>query len=247
MLGKISGKHLLVLCGVLAVVVGSTSQALAGRNGLYWYLNQTTVTVTLVNLTDYTLSLPADPDQSRLGVGGANCLSYPFQHGVTVEPYSTAIWKTSNASNVTWYYGKITFLPTGMDPKWSFDLKFSHVYISYWKQYGTWIYLNATCAPDNSCDTSTYGWFPGWVVPDVDAQDLFPYWGRYTTPLEDTHMHNQMNLLGYEVSVSVFSGNNNDITVVIQQTGADYLNGQTPDPYVGWELNWVDNDGNDFP
>ena len=99
MFANISWKNLLVLVGVLAFVVGSTSPALAGRNGIYWHVNQTTVTVTLINLTDYKLSLAKDPNPSPVDVGGANCLTYPFQHGVTVDPYRTAIWKTTASSD----------------------------------------------------------------------------------------------------------------------------------------------------
>lgn len=233
MFANISWKNLLMRLGVLAFVVGSTSPAMAGRNGIYWYVNQTTVTVTLINLTDYPLTAT---DTSAMVTGGANCLAYPFQHGVSVAPYSTAIWKTSVTSNITWYSGKITFLPTGIDPKWSFDLNFSAVDISYMKKYGTWVYLSAT-------DTSNiYGWYPGWL--DLN-QEVVGHWGLYSTPLVDTHMHNQMNLLGSAISVSMFSGNNNDVTIVVKQMSGTF-NG-TPDPYVGWKLNWVDNDGNDFP
>ena len=131
-----------------------------------------------------------------------------------------------------------------MDPKWSFDLNFSAVYISWHKGYGTWIYLSATDTSNITSPGYPDGWYDGWLDQNQEVEEN---WGRYSTPLVDTHMHNQMNLLGYAVSVSVFSGNNNDITVVVQQTGADYVNGRTPYPYVGWRMNWVDNDGNDFP
>ncbi len=58
-------------------------------------------------------------------------------------------------------------------------------------------------------------------------------------------MHNQMNLLGSAISVSMFWGNNNDVTIVVKQMTGTF-NG-IPDPNAGWTLNWEDNDGNDFP
>jgi hypothetical protein len=246
-------KKFLLLAGVLALVLANPLSAMA-KNGLWWYVagSKTVVTLTLVNLTDYYLTTT----YVDVTNGGNYCFAYPFvRFGVKVPPYRTASWKCYSPGNPSYMNGKMTFWAGScegepdcqeLDQKWSFDLNFHSekaggLNIVY-PESGTWIYLTATHT-DNIGD---YGWIPSWDPTYYPDAYLFEGYLGYATRLNDGHMHNQMNLEGYEVAVSLFSGGNNDIVMVVQQThGKPGI--QPPDEYVGWMLNWVDNDSDSVP
>ena len=245
-------KKVLLLAGVLALVLAIPRSARA-KNGLWWYVTgNTVVTLTLVNLTEYQLTT------TYVNVTNDNnvCFAYPFaRFGVSVPPYSTAIWKSYSPGNPSYMNGKMTFWAGScegypncqeLDQKWSFDLNFHSENaggsIIKYPESGTWIYLTATHM-DNRGD---YGWIPSWDPTYEPDSYLFEGYLGYATRLNDGHMHNQMNLEGYELAVSLFSGGNNDIVVVVQQThGKPGV--QPPDEYVGWMFNWVDNDSDSVP
>jgi hypothetical protein len=249
MFGNKNCKKVLLLVGLLALVMASPRSALA-KNGLWWYVTQdTVVTLSLVNLTDYYLKT------TYVDVVNGNnvCFAYPFaRFGVSVPPNRTAIWKSYSPGNATYMDGKMTFWAGScegeancqeMDKRWSFDLNFHSEKVSIWKGDGTWIYLTAT---DTTNRDPSDGWIPSWDSTYEPENYLWEGFLGYATRLNDGHMHNQMNLEGHELAVSVFSGDNNDIVLVVQQThGKPGV--QPPDEYVGWMYNWVDNNSDTVP
>jgi hypothetical protein len=112
-------------------------------------------TLTVINLTNYPLSLVSN---SVTTTGGQR----PPFHGNTLNekpafplaPYQTVTWKSNTATALyphPRWNGTVSFLPQGMDPKWTVSLNFSE----YWfndcvnpdygcpVEYGTWAYLTA--------------------------------------------------------------------------------------------------------
>ncbi len=246
-------KKVLLLVGVLALATGVPRSALA-NNGIWWYVTgNTVVTLSLVNLTDYQLVTTYVNVENDTNV----CFAHPFaRFGVSVPPNRTAIWKSYSPGNPTAMNGKMTFWAGScqgeagcqeMDKKWSFDLNFhpenAGGSVVKYPGNGTWIYLTAT----DTTNTDPYdGWIPSWDSTYDPANYLWEGFLGYATRLNDGHMHNQMNLEGHELAVSVFSGDNNDIVLVVQQThGKPGV--QLPDEYKGWKYNWVDNDGDSVP
>jgi hypothetical protein len=252
MFKKPNCKKFLLLAGVLALVLARPLSAQA-KNGIWWYVTQDTeVTLTLINLSDHQLTTT----YTNVKNDGNYCFAYPFiRFGVSVPPNRTAIWKSSSPGNPSYMDGKMTFWagscqgdPTceELDKKWSFDLNFHSENaggsILKYPESGTWIYLT----PTYTSNIGEYGWIPSWDPTYEPDAYLFTGYLGYATRLNDGHMHNQMNLEGYEISVSVFSGDNNDIVVVVQRThGKPGV--KPPDEYFGWMLNWVDNSSDSVP
>ena len=68
----------------------------------------------------------------------------------------------------------------------------------------------------------------------------------------DGNMHNIMTLIGPYLMVSLFAGNLNNLTVVVQQLIAIDSSGRVVwedegDAYIGYQLDFVDNDGSSVP
>ncbi len=229
---------ILLLIGILAVAGGRPGTALA-KNGIWWYGDDQEHTISLINLTDYKLI--ATYNQVSVWMYSGECYPYPFQYtGVNVDPYGSVIWKSvASVAGAPYYTGTITLLPEGMDQKWRFNLNFSPAdpaHPWYQSSKGTWIYLTAT-------DTTNINWVPTWD-PSLIPDSLYLFYRGYATRLNDGHMHNLMNLEGTEIAVSVYSPDNVNIVVVVQQTENEP---PTVDVYQAWKLDWVDNDGDNVP
>jgi|GEM_PF-1372811 len=244
MFSKSSWKAMSLLIGILAVAITISTPAMANRHGIWWGLHNELLTITLINLTDQRLI--ATSNDVAVGPNAPNaCYPYPFEHfGVHVDPYHSVIWR-SDVSNpwpdsVQYYRGKITFQIEGMDPAWAFDLNFlpEDMAGSFSPGKGTWIYLTAT-------DVNNPEWIPSWLYEIYDWEELGPGYRGYATPLNDAgYLHNQMNLEGSEIAVTVYTSDNINITLVVQQTHEIDC---PPEYYRAWKLDWVDNDNDGVP
>jgi hypothetical protein len=245
MFARSDWKTIPLMVAVLVVVITSPTPAMANRHGIWWGLWHREFTLTLVNLTDQALTLAAN----TVAVGPSDqaaCYPYPFQHHTLQLPqYSSAIWMSDTSrsypDSVQYYRGKMTFQIQGMGSEWQFDLNFlpEDLAGSFSPGKGTWIYLTAT-------DVSNPGWTPSWEYAIYDWIDLgFPGYRGYATPLNDAgYLHNQMNLEGTDLAITVYTSDNINVTLVVQQTHA--LN-YPPETYRKWELDWVDNDNDGVP
>jgi hypothetical protein len=120
-------------------------------------------TLTVINLTNYPLSLAAN---SVTTTGGQR----PPFHGNTLNgepafplaPYQNVTWK-SNTATVFYphprWNGTISFLPQGMDTGWTVNLNFSE----YW--------FNECADPDYGCPVAYGTW--AYLTADFGAN---PYW-----------------------------------------------------------------------
>ena len=251
MLANSIRKAILLLAAVLAVVIANPTPTLAA-NGIWFYFEFNQVfTISLVNLTDFPLTATVN----NVSTEGVACFCSPFKYfGINVAAYNTAVWKSYPATicpgkppseeyHCSQYYsGKITLLPNGMDQKWSFDLNFYPQNPHSGLEKGTWVYLTPT---NMTPDYSLHGWLPSW---DPSFPEWYPWFNGYGTRLNDGKMHNLMNLLGWELAVSVFSQDNMSLVVVVQSThGKAGDTNQPPEFYDAWMLDWVDNDSNSVP
>lgn len=235
-------KAIPLLIGVIAVTNTIFIQAQT-RHGIWWYRHNEQFSITLINLTDHKLTASSNTVTSS----DEKCYPYPFEHfGINVDAYQSAIWQTDVSlpwpSSVQYYSGKITFQLQDVDAIWSFDLNFKDqdAGSASCPGRGNWVYLTAT-------DTTNPGWTPSWNDVSDDWSSLgSPYSYRgYATPLNDVgNLHNQMNLEGSEYAVTVYSSDNINITVIVQQT---HEANQDPQTYQKWHLDWVDNDADCVP
>jgi hypothetical protein len=256
-------KIVLLVIAVIAAGLGSPKPVLAQINGIWWYCgangsDKYDPTITLINLTD----VPLNATYNNVVVDGWQYAVVPFEYFgvggedaaplVSVPPYRTVIWKAMaegipGGSHIH-YSGKITFLPQGMDPKWSVDLNFT-VDSAYGLATGngTWLYLTPT-------HTDNTQWIDTWSANNQVDKPFYREGGTppvYATPLKDGKMHNQMNLLGWDLVVSLYSSSNQRVVLVVRQThghkGEPGVADTDPDVYQGWLLDWVDDDRSTVP
>jgi hypothetical protein len=230
--GRATRNALLVLFGILPLIMAMANPAWA-KGGIWWYGNNKWFNVTLINLTEHSLKTTYKNVSSSM-----NCFPYPFEHyGVNVEPYGSAIW-LNEVTDLVWlmhYSGKMTFLPEGMDPKWSFDLNFTPQNGSgATLGEGTWVYLTAS-------DPVNTGWVPSWDSAQIPDEFYLGHLG-YATRMSDGKPRNLMNLQAEDIglAVSVYSPNNTNIVVVVQAVDTETY-------YEAWKLEWADNQQNSLP
>lgn len=226
--------HLLAILAVIITIAMPTT-ATGTENtgsGIWWYGSYNIYSVTLINLTKYPLI-------TTYSSGNSNdlCYPYPFEHfTVNVAAYGSAVWRSAETGVFEMnYQGKLTFLPNGLDPKWAFNLNMIHQDgTGAGDIKGTWLYLTAN-------DTTNTGWVPSWDLIRL-PEDLYRGMLGYATHLDDKKPHNLMNLeaTGLPMAVSMFSPNNSDVILVVQELDDYYL-------YRAWMLNWADNDQDSMP
>ena len=90
------------------------------------------------------------------------------------------------------------------------------------------------------------GGYGGWAPANSTA------YGRWATPVNDYKMHNVMTLIGHDIMVTLYSGDNNNATIVVQQLYAwddkgPLWDDATAYTYKGNQLDFVDNDGYSVP
>jgi hypothetical protein len=202
-------KNILAVALMLAAVVGSATPAAAQR-GIEVDIPNTDFsawTLTVINLTDYPLSLVTNSVQASGGQRPpfwGNTLN--GQAAFPLAPYRNVTWK-SNTSNVFYpnphWNGTLTFLPQGMDPKWTVTLNFAEYPPT--NSYETWVYL-----------TADFNANPDWQDTAYNISCSYPDWynSRY----------NVMTLSGTDLVVSLYAPHINigpvpnvDATLVFRQ------------------------------
>jgi len=131
-----------------------------------------------------------------------------------------------------------------MDPKWTVTVSM-HMEdaVGGWSLgHGTWVHLavNENTGWGPSMVNFNYGMFytQGWKWGIWSTQTpILPSGG---TP----DLYNAMTVSGTGLAVSLFSADNQRLTLVIRQTNWD---GIKNDDYVGWQLDFVDNDDEKMP
>jgi hypothetical protein len=231
----------ILLIGIFALSIGTSTPAVSQvapilPKGIWWWGSTKHYSITLINLTDYTLKITSNNVTHNEG----SCYPKPFQFlSTSVKSYGSAIWATDQTPvDKMTYTGTMTLLPNGMDPMWTFNLNFRNQAATGSNGTGTWVYLTAS-------DTTNLAWFDSWSSGANFNFGAYQMPLGYPSPLDDGKPHNIMDLegngYGVTFAVSVFSPNNSYIVVVVQQMNQD-------DPYYrAWRLNWAENSNQHMP
>jgi len=244
MYANILKKSFVIVVIIMAVLVLGSERAHAGQSGSgIWVFmgagSDYNMSISLINLTNYPLTYSsATPCPSENGMYKGQPM---LECGSTwsVDPFRTKIWTAWPGATVspTHYDGRMTLYSTGF-PDWSFDLVFAQQYAKGQAIRGMWVGL------------SPHGAGQGWAT--ATEEENWAY-GRWITPVNDNKMHNIMTLIGPKVMVALYSSDNKNLTVVVQQLYEVDTNGATlwddagDDVYRGYGLDFVDNSGETVP
>lgn len=224
----------LVAALALAVTLGAVA-ARADQNapGIWTYNCQ--MSYTIYNFTNYQLKNVA----STVG-HDSNCRAgceHPLE-GLVVDPYRT--WKSecdnSDLAMPCNWDGSVVIQAQARGGSntlhdWAFEVAFKDQGAHGLVEDGTWIYL----LPHGT---------QGWSIPTT--ADAWAY-RRWATTINDAAMHNIMTLIGPRVMVALYSVDNRNIVIVVQQYWENAPGWDDSNSYDGWKLDWVDNDGNTVP
>ena len=240
MITNIQKSTLVVVIIVAAAFVWGPYSALADDlpAGIWTY--ESNWSIALVNLTDYPLTYMRSNEPGAYGypwVGNDPGGGQPMLEAGTdwqVDPYRTKMWLASGGGPALpiIYDGRMTLYSKGFK-EWAFDLVFVDQKTAlHALEHGTWIALSPH---------GTQAWAPA----NTRA------YGRWATPVNDNKMHNVITLIGPEIMVTLFCGNLNDITVVVQQLIAKDASGNVVwddrNTYKAYYLDFVDNAGSSVP
>jgi len=224
------------------------ASACCGGTGIWTYNHEWSIA--LVNLTDFPLTYLKTEE------GAA---PYPIWHNTyscikndvyqdmldagddwQVDAYRTKVWVGDPCSFVTPSYwdGRMTLYLVG-HPECSFDLVFVGHQAHNLAEHGN--YTGLSPSPNEP------GPGGGWVLNVSNWA-----YGRWVTPVNDYQMHNVMTLISSKFMVALYSGDNNNLVVVVQQLyGEDPSTGDLlwddSNVYKAYHLDFVDNDNYAVP
>jgi hypothetical protein len=221
-------------CLLAAAAAGAEKKVGSTANGTGIWLYTPQLDISIVNMTEYTLDWSGGRTVSCVSA----CLdpwtdsSNRYIHGAA--PYRTLVWHFESPYfwQVEAWDGATTFWLEGQDTKYNFKMVFlSQNDDQGYAGKGTWVSLQPV----------TWGAWKGYNG-DSAAPDFRPGYqnGRYVTRMNDKQMHNIMTMVSDHFVVSLYSPNNNDIVVVVQQNYSPTW-GSDSNSYKGFPLNWADN------
>ncbi len=229
----------------LAAVFTSIGIAQAGQSGPGIWVYNKTWSLTVFNLTNYTLKHLDDlSDAHEAGgcePGGTG--NYPFQSFGSRGPYRTYQETLGHGCNIAplHYYGCSVFEVQDPDPaglkNWKFKVCFQAQDAKGLLEMGTWISLKK------------YSDSQAWSPPcDPSSPDVLAY-GRWATPINESpaKMHNIMTLIGPKMMATVYSTNNKGIVVMVQQYWENAPGWDDSSNYHGLALDFVDNADSSVP
>jgi hypothetical protein len=220
---------LVAACVAVTVALGTWPAGAAQTGSGIWVYN-CHFTIAIVNMTDQTLKFHGQV-KSQGYETQVYLLGAITDNAYSVAPWSTWTWGccAHHQMDPTWFDGTITL--TGKS-EWAFGIKATSQDASGDPKKGTWFSLVPA-------DPSTQQWA---------APNAYSYL-RWATPVNDLKMHNIMTLIGSEAMVAMYSPDNVNIVVVVQEYAGEreFDASKDPNSYVGWRLDWVDNSGGSVP
>jgi len=233
MLARIILRSFVIVTALVAMLAWSEQPAFCDEEGTGIWVYDDPMSISLINLTNYPLTyLDVGPDPV-ISYGGTGGDQYILSYGGSwsVDPFRTMVWNYRSGGGIprSWD-GPRTLTLTGCE-ECTFDIVFQRQRAYGLAEHGTWVGL------------SPYGTEQEWS----EAGD-FAY-GRWATPLNDVKMHNVMTLIGPTCMISIYSGDNTNIVVVVQQHYAEFddIIMDDTEAYQGAILDFVDNDEYSVP
>lgn len=221
----------LAVTAMLALVV---SPGAADQTGSGVWVYNTEMTITVYNLTNYDL---VSSDINLQGHGSCMQVKVPLK-GLQVTPlrawmglyelgfteinpcaFSGSVVVEAKARG-----GGSTLAP------WSFEVAFANQHASGLAESGNWVWLRP------------HGANQGWSTATGSMVH-----GRWATPIDDLEMHNIMTLIGPKCMVALYSPDNKNLVIVVQQYDENASGWDDAGNYSGWKLDWVDNGGSSVP
>jgi hypothetical protein len=226
------GRLVLVAVALAAVGVGASSSE-ADQNGPGIWIYNCNWTASVVNFTNYTMTMPANNLAESGGCEPGQTGPVPFHDFRTLDPYRTWMEGYANGCNVTpihYNSGCTTFEVSGF-PELDFDVCFAGQDAHDLAEKGEWIYLKPHDASQ------------GWTAPNSWG------YGRWATPVNESPpmMHNIMTLIGPKLMVALYSTDNKSIVVVVQQHWENASGWDDSSKYKGLQLDFVDNAESSVP
>lgn len=234
MLSKMKLSSFVIVTALVAMLAWGEQPAFSDEEGTGVWLYNTPMSISLINLTNYPLTyldVGPDPVSSYGGSGGSEYI-LSYGGGWTVAPFRTGVWNydSGGAAPRSWDGARTLTVPA-ID-ECTFDIVFKQQKAYGLAEHGFWVGL------------SPHGTEQGWST----AAGSFVY-GRWVTPLDDVMMHNVMTLIGPTCMVTLYSGDNTNLVVVVQQYYAesDGVIMDDTEAYQGAKLDFVDNGGYTVP
>lgn len=221
----------LAVAAILAVAV---SRGAADQNGSGIWVYNTEMTITVYNLTNYDL---VSTDSTLQGHGSCSQVGVPLK-GLHASPFRTWMgyyWLGYTEVNPCAFSGSVAIeaKPRGggstLAP-WSFEVAFANQHASGLAESGNWVWLRPLDASQ------------GWSTATGSMVH-----GRWATPVDDLKMHNIMTLIGPKCMVALYSPDNKNLVIVVQQYDENASGWHDAGNYSGWKLDWVDNGGSSVP
>ena len=240
MFTKIRKSGVMLVAAMLAMLAWSPRPALAQQEGTGIWVYNSDMSIALINLTNYPLTYERTASHPQYCGGGGDAASKLLKTDSDwqVEPYRTKIWNSSGGC----FEGAVTLYTPGFPQCKPFDLVFIGQWAccTGWAGYGMWIGLSPSetfAGPDTS-------WKDWWAVNNWG-------YGRWATPFDDRTMHNVMTLIGSACMVALYSSDNKNLVVVVQQyyqeaTSSTALWDDTW-KYPSYVWDFVDNGGSSVP
>jgi hypothetical protein len=221
----------LAFLAVAVAVLGFGSRAARAEDGAGIWLYNTDWTANVINLSNYTLKIASSDynvtEKDGCEPGGAGYQPFYFSK---VDPFRSWQEKYTNGCNMTpyTYSGRVSIgFSSGYLQGYKFDVVFVREQCKGLAEHGYWIALEK-----NAGNWST--------ASNTKVQN------RWATPLGDKKMHNVMTLISNDVMVALYSSNNKDVTLVVQQY-KDSKYWDDAKHAVGLQLDFVDNGGKHVP
>lgn len=213
---------------LVAMLAWGEQPALCDEQGTGIWVYDDPMSISLINLTNYPLTyLDVGPDPV-ISYGGSGGNQYMLSYGLgwSVAPFRTGVWNYESGGAIprSWD-GARTLTLTGCDAC-TFNLVFQRQQAYGLAEHGSWVGLS-----------------PHGTGQDWSTAAGAPYYGRWVTPLNDMSMHNVMTLIGDTCMIALYSGDNTNLVVVVQQHYAesDGVIMNDRGAYQGAALDFVDN------
>ncbi len=223
-----------VALAVIALLAFAVNPGAADQAGSGIWVYNTTMTITVYNLTNYELVSSSGTLKAAHGYCEGdeplqNLHALPFRTWLNYYELGTSKISPCSYSGSVVVEAKSKGGGSTLAP-WSFEIAFASQHASGLAEYGNWISLRP------------HGANQGWSTATGSMVH-----GRWATPIDDLKMHNIMTLIGPKCMVALYSPDNNNLVIVVQQYDENASGWHDAGNYSGWKLDWVDNGGSSVP
>lgn len=220
---------------LLATLALAATPAAAGQNGAGIWVYKSGPSTTIVNLTYYTLKRSSYSVDEHDGCCPGTCGTAPWEFGgASISPMRTLQENIDGGCST--------------DPlSWEGTVVYSFS-DSYMSDSSFEIVMKNQDAAGDASSLHNGTWFA--LRPhgtQAWASSGTKQCGRFANPVDDAKMHNVMNLINSKVMVTLYSSDNKNLVLVVQQFNANQDGWNDCSVYDSLQLDFVDNSGDSVP